>query len=351
MIMGKGNNVNPKTLSSKYRISDVIGKGGMGKVYRATDIETDQEVAVKFLRSRFVNKKRIVERFYHEAGLAKSIDHQHICNVIEVDQDADGAPYFVMELLRGESLSDLLKKSSPLHMPRALNLSYQILRALEEAHRLRIVHRDLKPSNIFITLDEDGEDYVKLLDFGISKVLDQDTGSITQSDVPVGTPYYMAPEQASGEVSDHRVDIFSVGVILYEILTGKRPFIDEDSRAIMYKSTAKPPQSPRRINPAIPKAIEKIILKALNRDPHRRFSTAEEMRKLLERSAPSSLWMTEHKGTADVTVQDLSKSSLLIPRIPIELEDASHWERYRRYYLVAALFVAVLIGVGLLWFR
>ncbi|MCP4606945.1 MAG: serine/threonine protein kinase, partial [Proteobacteria bacterium] len=151
MIMGKSNIVNRKTISSKYRLSELIGKGGMGKVYRATDLKTNQNVAVKFLRSRFVYKKRIVERFYHEANLAKSIDHNHICNVIEVDEDSDGAPYFVMELLHGESLADLLKKSSPLMLPRALNLAYQILMALEEAHRLRIVHRDLKPSNIFIT--------------------------------------------------------------------------------------------------------------------------------------------------------------------------------------------------------
>ncbi|MCP4601451.1 MAG: serine/threonine protein kinase, partial [Proteobacteria bacterium] len=198
---------------------------------------------------------------------------------------------------------------------------------------------------------ESGEDYVKLLDFGISKVLDQDTDSITQSDVPVGTPYYMAPEQASGEVSDHRVDIFSVGVILYEIMVGKRPFVDEDSRAIMYKSTTAAPQSPRRINPAIPKAIEKIILKALGRDPHKRFSSAEEMRKSLERSVPSSLWTKEIKGTADITVQDLSKSSLLIPRIPIVEESENHLERYGTYYLVAALFIAVLIVVGLWLFR
>lgn len=267
-------------LNAKYRVDEVIGAGGMGAVYRATHTVINRPVAIKTLHAEFVTNDSVVKRFHQEAQLAGSIGHDNICEVTDVGTAEDGSTYLVMPLLKGASLTDVLKTQRPLPFSRIVDMISQTLSALQAAHKAQIVHRDLKPDNIFVTRVGDRDDFVKLLDFGISKVLDQDSVSnLTRTGTVLGTPFYMAPEQARGSKDvDHRADIYAIGVILYEALTGKKPFEGDSYNEVMFKILAEPYATPRSLNNTIPKALDHIVLKAMARDPSDRYSSSEEMR-------------------------------------------------------------------------
>ncbi|MCP4604654.1 MAG: serine/threonine protein kinase [Proteobacteria bacterium] len=279
-----GFNTRGKSIHGKYRKEHVIGSGGMGEVYKAVDIERGQKVAVKYLLREYLGNDKVVRRFQREAELARSISHDNICEVTDFDITEDGTPYLVMPLLSGCTFSDLLKSNRRLPLKRILDITCQVLAALEAAHHANIVHRDLKPSNIFITENGDQSDFVKLLDFGISKVLDQDCIlDLTASGVVLGTPYYMAPEQAKGsKYIDQRVDLYAIGVILYEAFTGRKPFKGDSYNEVMYKIVSEPFPAPASLNPSMQPAIERVVLKAMARNPNDRFASAREMKKALE---------------------------------------------------------------------
>jgi len=270
-------------LDDKYRIERQIGAGGMGAVYEATHTAIGRRVAIKTLHLAYAGDEQLVQRFHREAQMAGSIGHDNICEVTDIGKAADGSPYLVMPLLAGAALSDVLEGEGQLPFPRLIDIIAQTLSALQAAHEARIVHRDLKPDNIFVTKIGDRKDFVKLLDFGISKLLDQDAVlQLTQTGTVLGTPFYMAPEQAKGSKEiDHRVDLYAVGVILYEALTGQRPFEGDTYNEIMYKIIAEPCVPPSQINPQVPPQLEQIVLKAMARDPDERFASAVEMRRAL----------------------------------------------------------------------
>ncbi len=274
-------------LDGKYRVDKQIGAGGMGAVFLATHTTIGRKVAIKTLHVEFTTDEQVVARFHREAQLAGSIGHDNICEVTDVGKLDDGSPYLVMPLLTGRDLSDVMVDGDGLSLERVVDMCCQTLSALAAAHDNGIVHRDLKPDNIFITSMGDRKDFVKLLDFGISKIIEQDeVTQLTMTGTVLGTPFYMAPEQAKGAKDlDRRVDIYAMGVILYEALTGMRPFVGDSYNEIMFKIIAEPFTPPSTVNPSIPSPIEKVIFKAMDREPDRRFSNADEMRLALVAAA------------------------------------------------------------------
>jgi eukaryotic-like serine/threonine-protein kinase len=286
--MNEKNQIDSGTvLDGKYRIEKQVGAGGMGAVYMATHIAIGRRVAIKTLHVEFSGDAQVVARFHREAQLAGSIGHDNICEVTDIGRLESGAPYLVMPLLQGRPLADILEGSEALSLDRVADIGCQTLSALEAAHAAGIVHRDLKPDNIFVTKMGDRQDFVKLLDFGISKVLEQDeVTALTMTGTVLGTPFYMAPEQAKGAKNlDHRVDIYAMGVILYEALTGRRPFEGDTYNEIMFKIIAEPFAAPTALNPSVPLPVEQVIFKAMSREAADRFATAAEMRRALEAAA------------------------------------------------------------------
>jgi len=274
-------------LDGKYRVDAQVGAGGMGAVYLATHTTIGRRVAIKTLHAELTSDEQVVARFHREAQLAGSIGHDNICEVTDIGTLENGSPYLVMPMLNGTPLADLLEQGELLSMDRVVDMIGQTLSALEAAHGAGIVHRDLKPDNIFITRMGDRADFVKLLDFGISKIMEQDeVTALTMTGTVLGTPFYMAPEQAKGAKDlDHRVDIYAMGVILYEALTGARPFTGESYNEIMFKIIAEPFALPSTLNPSISPAIEQVICRAMARDPALRYGSASEMKAALESAA------------------------------------------------------------------
>jgi serine/threonine-protein kinase len=281
-----------RVVDGKYRIDALIGRGGMGAVYRAENIRIGKRVAIKILLKGHAKGSEAERRFVREARIAGSLGHPHICEVIDLGTLENGAPYQVMELLEGRTLAERIKLEGALSFDEVLDYAEQVLSALAAAHARGIVHRDLKPENIF--LHERGEDVVaKLLDFGVSKSLAGDHGlSLTQTGVVVGTPYYLAPEQARGDRDiDHRVDVWAMGVVLYEALTGCLPFKADSYHALLAHILHSRPRLPSEHRPQIPPAIEGIVLRALAFEPADRFASADEMRSAIReargRASPS----------------------------------------------------------------
>jgi serine/threonine-protein kinase len=276
-------------IDGRYELGRIIGSGGMGTVYEATQVHLDGKVALKLLRNKYAKSLKIVKRFHQEARLAGSIDHDNICKVTDHGTAENGAPYLVMPLLTGQSLAGLLESDVRPSQMRIIDIACQTLMALAAAHQEKIVHRDLKPDNIFVTRIGDRDDFVKLLDFGISKVLEGEAVSdLTATGMILGTAYYLAPEQAKGAKKiDHRVDIYAMGVILYEALTGRRPFEGETYNEVMFKIAGEPFKPPRALNPSIAPAVERVILQAMAIDPGRRFDTATKMCQALEEAMVS----------------------------------------------------------------
>ena len=277
------NALKKEILGNLYEIESTIGEGGMGTVYCARHISLRRKVAIKVLHPKFAQNQQFVSRFKREAEIAASLEHDNICGVTDIGLTKEGVPFLVMPLLSGTPLNLLIdeKKMSP---KRAVDIVIQVLSALSVTHDAKIIHRDLKPDNIFITQVGDRKDFVKLLDFGICKITTQDSSNaLTHTGTVLGTPYYMSPEQARGSKDiDHRADLYSMGVILYEILTQTRPFTGNSYAEIMFNIATKPFTLPRKLNPQIPEALESAILTAMNRSPKDRFQSATLMIKVLQ---------------------------------------------------------------------
>ncbi len=267
-------------LEGVYRVGKVLGEGGMGCVYEAINVDIDRPVAIKHLHDQFIGNEEVVERFHREARLAASIGHDNICEVIDFDRADDGSPFLVMPRLEGKTLSDLMAEHKVLSIERITDILCQVLSGLQAAHDTKIVHRDMKPENIFITTVGDRPDFVKLLDFGISKIMDcESVSSLTQTGLLMGTPHYMSPEQASGiKEIDQRTDIWAVGVILYEAITGQKPFEGDTYLAVLHQIGRGSVRPPSAVNPAIPAAFEKVVLRAIAPSIHDRYQHADEMR-------------------------------------------------------------------------
>lgn len=268
-----------EVLGGKYRIERMLGEGGMGAVARAQHLLTRAPCALKFMNPQFMSVPGAVERFLKEGQAAARIRSDHVVQIYDVDKLPDGAPYIAMECLDGRDLDALLGRENPEGLPveRAVHFAIQILRGLQAAHGVGIVHRDMKPANCFV-ITKDGEiDFVKILDFGISKVFQPGQASLTQTNSALGTPLYMSPEQASSPRDvDPRSDLYSVGVILYEMLTGKTPFTAESGELteLLFKIFTAEIRSTRSIHPEIPEALDAVVMHALAREPAKRIASA-----------------------------------------------------------------------------
>ncbi len=271
-------------LDDKFEIKGLIGKGGMGAVFVATHVIIGRKVAIKVLHPEYSREKEILERFHREARAAALIGHENIIEVTDVGLARDRSPYLVMELLDGECLFDVMKREKRLPIERAARICGQILSALDAAHGKGIIHRDLKPENIFLTMVAGRRDFVKLLDFGISKFTDTGTTGVglTRTGFFLGTPYYMAPEQALGRDVDHRIDLYAVAVMLYEMISGKLPFDAPNLNALLYKIVKSDPVPATTALPGIPDELAQIIMKGISSKREDRYASAKHFFKVLE---------------------------------------------------------------------
>lgn len=267
-----------KVLSERYRILKKLGEGGMGVVYLAEHIVIEKKIALKVLFPDLTRRSDLVQRFMQEAKSASRIGHENVIDITDFGQSPEGYVFIAMEYLVGQDLGQLLKASGPMSWLRAQPIVLQIVKALRAAHERGIVHRDMKPENVFVLPRDDGREFVKVLDFGIAKVLglDEDAPRLTRTGMIFGTPEYMSPEQAQGQQVDHRVDIYAVGCILYHMLTGEVPFKAESFMGILSKHMLEMPVPPGTRNPTIDPRVEAVINRAMEKDPALRFQTMRE---------------------------------------------------------------------------
>jgi serine/threonine protein kinase len=259
-----------RRLSGRYKVIDTIGGGGMANVYLARDMILERNVAVKVLRPDFSNDEEFIRRFHREAQAATSLNHPNIVSIYDVGEE-DNIFYIVMEHIDGTTLKQYIQKNGPLSNEESVNIMIQLTSALANAHENQIVHRDIKPQNILI--DEHG--IVKVTDFGIAVALSSTT--ITQTNSFLGSVHYLSPEQARGGMATKKSDIYSLGIVMFELLTGRMPFFGESAVSIALKHLQNDTPSPKRWNSAIPQSIENIVLKATAKDPFHRYDTVEAM--------------------------------------------------------------------------
>jgi serine/threonine-protein kinase len=265
-----------KMLGNRYEILEKIGEGGMAKVYKAKCHLLNRIVAIKILRPEFAADESFVKKFKRESQAAASLSHPNIVSIYDVGQEGD-IYYIVMEYVKGHTLKEIIKESGgPLEIERAINIARQVAKALDHAHKNKIIHRDIKPQNILITED----DVVKVTDFGIARAANGAT--ITYTGDVIGTAYYFSPEQAKGSIVDERTDIYSLGIVLFEMLTGKVPFEGESPISVALKHIQEEIIPPSRLNKKIPEELDKIVMKATQKDPNLRYQTASEFLKDLD---------------------------------------------------------------------
>jgi len=272
-------------ISDRYRLDKFIGGGGMGEVYRAEHVMMKKTVAVKILRSDVTDREKLVERFRREAQAAGNLDHPYICSATDFGRAENGSFYLVMEHVAGRNLGDVLARHGALEIDRALQIADQIADALEVAHDKGVVHRDLKPENVMLVDQSDGTESVKVLDFGVSRVqMADDMPSITKTGAVFGTPHYMSPEQAGGERVDERADLYGLGSVLYEMLTGRPVFEGEKSVQVMASHLKDDPRSPSRTADwaDVPPELDRLVLDLLEKDPEDRPQSATEVRGRIE---------------------------------------------------------------------
>lgn len=265
-----------KRLDGRYEIHELIGVGGMANVYRCNDTVDDREVAIKILKDEYLNNEEFIRRFKNESKAIAMLSHPNIVKVYDVSF-GDMIQYIVMEYIDGITLKEYIESQGIIEWKDAIHLTTQVLKALQHAHESGIVHRDIKPQNIMLL--QDGT--IKVTDFGIARFSDKATRTMT--DQAIGSVHYIAPEQARGSVTDGKTDIYSVGVMLYEMLTGRLPFDGDSAVTVALMQLQSTPKRPREINPGIPVGLEQITIRAMQKQPEDRYASAAEMLSDLER--------------------------------------------------------------------
>jgi eukaryotic-like serine/threonine-protein kinase len=348
----------PRLLGGRYELDGIVGRGGMAEVYRARDLRLDRVVAVKTLREDLARDQTFQARFRREAQSAASLNHPSIVAVYDTGEDntaTSRVPFIVMEYVDGRTIRDLLRADRRLLPERALEITDGVLRALDYSHRAGIVHRDIKPGNVM--LNRHGE--IKVMDFGIARAVADTQATMTQTAQVIGTAQYLSPEQARGERVDSRSDLYSVGCLLYELLTGRPPFMGDSPVAIAYQHVREAPVPPSRIDPELPAWADAIVLKAMEKDPGARYQSAAEMRSDIQRAlsgfpvaaAPPATSTYASPGAGTRRMDPLGQTQLQrqtgsIPPYQYGPEEAGLRERRKRpvWPWVAAVLALAVIG-------
>jgi serine/threonine protein kinase len=331
-------------LAGRYLLEEQIARGGMGEVWRARDTTLDRPVAVKLLHDSLAGDEKAAERFRREALTAAQISHPNMANVFDYIEE-DGQPGIVMELVPGETLAHRLAKKKKIPMREAVRITDDVLSALSAAHTAGIVHRDIKPANILLT--PAGE--VKVTDFGIARSLSD--ASLTQTGTVMGTAHYSAPEQVRGESASPATDIYSMGVVLYEMLTGERPYSGDTPIAVAMARLSEDPPHPKELRPTIPAALDAVVMRALAREPSDRFASAAEMRMALDQAAADA----PIDQTQVLTIEGADETTalgVLLPDEPKESRVAASippaWVGKRLAKLLVPLIIVALLVWGLI---
>ncbi|QGH68140.1 Stk1 family PASTA domain-containing Ser/Thr kinase [Pseudactinotalea sp. HY158] len=346
----------PRLLAERYEVGELIGRGGMAEVHIGRDTRLNRTVAVKVLRSDLLADVTFQARFRREAQSAASLNHPAIVSVYdtgeEVTTDAAGAqsrwPYIVMEYVEGHTVRDLLRDGSALPIDEAIEITLGVLTALEYSHHSGIVHRDIKPANVMLT----PTGAVKVMDFGIARALADTSATMTQTQAVVGTAQYLSPEQARGEVVDARSDLYSTGCLLYELLTGRPPFVGDSAVAVAYQHVGEEPQPPSAFAPDVPEALDRILLKALTKDREQRYSSASAFRADLEAAAVGGLVQAPAMAAAAPATQVLGQPALAQPSPfpPVAEDEAAEEEPPSRKGLIWTLVILGVVIAGVVAF-
>jgi len=343
----------PRLLGGRYELDGIVGRGGMAEVYRARDIRLDRIVAVKTLREDLARDQTFQARFRREAQSAASLNHPSIVAVYDTGEDDTGGshiPYIVMEYVDGRTLRDLLREDRRLLPERALEITDGVLRALDYSHRNGIVHRDIKPGNVMLT--RSGQ--VKVMDFGIARAVSDAQATMTQTAQVIGTAQYLSPEQARGERVDARSDLYSTGCLLYELLTGRPPFLGDSPVAIAYQHVRENPIPPSRVDPEVPQWADAIVLRAMAKDPRDRYQSAAEMRQDIQRALQGVPVAAPRTAAYGATTQRVGPATAMagmatgaMPDYQYGSDDGYPPEEKERRWLPIVLWIAgVLVVLG-----
>src|SRR2546426_4766295 len=267
-----------EVLDSRYEVQKKLGEGGMSYVYLAREVSTGHDVAIKVLSPKLATDRSSVERLRREAGLAMRLDHANVCRILRLGESEDGLIYLVMPFLNGELLSDREVRDGPMEVAAGIEILQQVCAGLHHAHELHIVHRDLKPENIMLVPEDNGTDRAVVMDFGLAKErrADPAVAKLTATGIILGTPEFMSPEQIRGKQLDGRSDIYALGIVGFEMFTGKLPFRGRNAQEMMIARLRDQPMPLRQLRPDLPAGLEKALVRAMESNPDARYATALE---------------------------------------------------------------------------